>query len=471
MKYTFLIFSFFLFTSTSLNAQFSTPGINIETGVIAGEGENLPFWLLSNRYGMHTNDSNQAFGRFSIKQEIDKDKVFSYAYGLSTIGRLNNNSDFYFEEWYAELKFHFLKFEAGSKRKILGVQDHNLGSGGILWSGNARPLPEITLSTFDYVDVPYTSGYMQFNGGMSHGWVDDYPGIRDVWLHHKWLMLRSGGNLPIRITAGLHHFAQWGGYSDKYGQLGTDFKTFRRVFIANGGFEDSPEPEQINAVGNHLGSYNFRIDYNLKNYKTGFYWESIFEDNSGRKLRNLPDGLYGFSFKTNNKESIVNQFIFEYLTTDYQSGSPTVDTINNISNNGGDNYFRHSIYKMGWSSQLMTIGIPLISSPIYTNSDENVGVFVNNRVKALHFGLGGSFSMLDYKLLYTHSVNKGTYGTSFNPPYQDNSLLIALTFEDVWIEGSSFHVDFGIDVGEFYGNNYGLMLRWQYRFLENKQEK
>ena len=75
--------------------------------------------------------------------------------------------------------------------------------------------------------------------------------------------------------------------------------------------------------------------------------------------------------------------------------------------------------------------------------------------------------MLSYKLLYTHSLNKGTYSASFNPPYHDNSLIFALTFEDVWLENSSFHIDFGIDVGEFYGDNYGLMLRWEYRFLEN----
>ena len=168
MKFTSRIIGLFLFITININAQFDIPTIDLETGLIAGEGENLPFWLLSNRYGMHTNDPNQAFGRLSIEREVDKEKVFDYGYGLSTIGRLNNHSDFYFEEWYAELKIHFLKFEAGSKRKILGVQDHKLGSGGILWSGNARPLPEISLSTFNYIDVPYTFGYMQFNGGMSH---------------------------------------------------------------------------------------------------------------------------------------------------------------------------------------------------------------------------------------------------------------------------------------------------------------
>lgn len=204
MRNYIILAAFLLFVSIDLHAQLEVPDIDIETGVIAGGGENLPFWLLSKRYGVPANESNQAYSRFTIKQEFDKDKIFSAGYGLSMIGRLNNESDFYFEEWYADLKFYFLKLEAGSKRKAFGVHDQVLGSGGMLWSGNARPLPEISISTLDYVDVPYTSGFLQFNGGMAHGWMDDYPGIKDVWLHHKWLMLRGGGGVSnschCRIT-------------------------------------------------------------------------------------------------------------------------------------------------------------------------------------------------------------------------------------------------------------------------------
>ena len=458
----------FSFLPIVLNAQLKCPDIEFETSVIAGKGENLPFWLLSNRNGALTNDLNQALSRFSIKQELDKDKVFSIAYGLSAIGRVNNNSDLYFEEFYVDLKYHFLRLELGSKRKTYGVQDQSLSSGGILWSGNARPIPEISLNTLDYIDVPYTSGFLQFNGGMSHGWLDDYPGIKNVWLHHKWLMIKGGGNSPVHLTAGLHHFAQWGGYSDKYGQLATDLETMWEIFIANNANENSPLHEQLNAPGNHLGSYNLKIDYTLKDSEFGIYWESIFEDNSGRKLRNFPDGLYGLSIKSTKTQGFLNQFIFEYLATDNQSGLPTIDTINNIPTTGGDNYFKNGIYLMGWSTHLMTIGTPLISSPIYTETEVDQGVFVNNRVRALHFGLGGCHKSMDYKFLYTHSLNKGTYSSGFDPPNHDNSLLIALSFEDVWMEGSSFQLDFGMDIGEFYGNNYGLMLSWKKRVGGNQ---
>lgn len=119
----------------------------------------------------------------------------------------------------------------------------------------------------------------------------------------------------------------------------------------------------------------------------------------------------------------------------------------------------------------MTIGTPLISSPIYTASEESYGAIINNRVRAFHIGLGGSHKAINYKLLYTHTLNKGTYSSSFNPPYNDNSVLISLSFEDFWIENSSLHIDFGIDIGEFYGNNYGLMISWKKSFRENLSEK
>jgi hypothetical protein len=450
------ILLFFIF-SIQLYSQSEDLEYSFQTGVALSSGENLPFWLLSNRYGQLSNDHNQLFGKFSLKRDLQEDKRFDIAYGISMNGRLDNNSDFYFEEWYARVKYRFLRLDMGSVRKSFGVQDTELSSGGILWSGNARPLPEISLSTNHYVDVPYTQGFIQFDGGMSHGWFDDYPGIKDVWLHHKWLMIKIGGQSRVHLTGGLHHFAQWGGVSDKYGVLASNLPTFWKVFIGNGGNENSPVPEQINAAGNHLGSYNFRFDYSLENRDLGFYWESVFEDNSGRKLRNFPDGLYGFSIK-NNRKSLISGILFEFLATDNQSGPVIIDSASNIPPTGGDNYFRHYIYSMGWSSHLMTIGTPFITSPIYNLQNDN------NRVRAVHLGLNGEFKSMKYKILYSFSNNMGTFGQPLSPSLTKNSFLVSLFIKDVFYQHSNLIFDYGMDFGGFQANVFGILLSWEVKF-------
>jgi Capsule assembly protein Wzi len=455
-----LIFTF----SVQLKAQIENLEYSFETGAVLSSGENLPFWLLSNRYGQLSNDPNQIFGKFSLKQELQEDKRFDIAYGISLNGRLDNNADAYFEEWYARVKYRFLRLDIGSIRKSYGVQDRELSSGGILWSGNARPLPEISLSTNHYIDIPFTNGLIQFNGGMSHGWFDDYPGIKDVWLHHKWLMIKFGGESRMHFTGGLHHFAQWGGISEEYGVLASNLPTFWKVFIGKGGNENSPVPEQINAAGNHLGSYNFRIDYSLESFDLGLYWESVFEDNSGRRLRNFPDGLYGFNIKTKNQKSLISNVLVEFLATDNQSGPIVIDSLTNIPPTGGDNYFRHYIYSMGWSSHLMTIGTPFISSPIYKKTGDNEVYFDNNRIRAVHCGLNGMIKSLNYKVLYSHSVNKGTFGQPFIPSLTNNSIQVSFLLKNIIFEHSVFHLEYAMDIGEFEGNNFGLLLSWEIKF-------
>ena len=79
--------------------------------------------------------------------------------------------------------------------------------------------------------------------------------------------------------------------------LPKDIKAFWDIFTAGAGSKDSPVNEKLNALGNHLGSYNVRLDLHLRKFKAGLYWQSIFEDNSGRKLRNGEDGLWGLSIR------------------------------------------------------------------------------------------------------------------------------------------------------------------------------
>ncbi|MFW5872439.1 MAG: capsule assembly Wzi family protein [bacterium] len=459
LKYQ-LLFSVILISQGNYG-QMDSLSIKFETGAVAGQGENLPFWLQTNRFGILDNDLSQAYGRLSLTGPFDPERNISLSYGLTLAGQISDNSDLYPEEYFAALKFHFLVLEAGARKKYFRDYPHEIGSGDMIWSGNSRPIPEISLSTFNFVDVPFTSGWLLFDAGLSHGWMDDFPGVEDVLLHHKWFSLKTGDQYPLQLTMGLQHFAQWGGYSSYYGEMPVSFEAYWKVLIASGGISDSPDNEQINAIGNHIGSYQIALDYDFSEQTVGLNWQHIFEDNSGRRLKNFPDGLYSLWFKSEDDEDFISQAVIEFIATDNQSGRRRSDTtINTPPPTGDDDYFRNYIYLMGWTQDLRTIGTPFITSPVFHSDEDDPDRVINNRVRAMHIGFGGNLGFMKYKILYSHTINKGRYRIEFNPAAIDNMLLVNLNKEDLFIDNSIIHFEFGFDRGDFYGNNIAFMLRW-----------
>ena len=69
---------------------------------------------------------------------------------------------------------------------------------------------------------------------------------------------------------GFVHEAIWAGNVSNYGNQPSSIKDFFKVFIA----ADEPIREgqdHANALGNHLGIWDFVYQYNSKNYTTKFY--------------------------------------------------------------------------------------------------------------------------------------------------------------------------------------------------------
>mgnify|MGYP006304883785 CR=1 FL=1 len=154
---------------TSLEAQFDSLRMEMETAVTGGTGDNLPFWLQSNRYGSIANESWQGNVRARIYDPVNAQRRISGYYGFSFVGGLHEDPRVYAEEWYGGLKLGFMRVEAGARKRILRDYFHENGSGDLIWSANHRPIPEIILSTYDYADIPFTRGWLQFNTGISHG--------------------------------------------------------------------------------------------------------------------------------------------------------------------------------------------------------------------------------------------------------------------------------------------------------------
>ncbi len=471
----FLFFSVFLSSFTFTRAQvIKIPHYSVETSITLSGGRQTPFWLVSDQYGLITPNKFNGLLKLGLKTEIPAEKKVAWDYGIEIVNRQGNGNALYLHQAYIRLKCYFINLQAGSIEEKFGDQDSVLSSGGLLWSGNARPMPKISIVINRYTPIPYTKGYLEFMGGISHGWFGDNRFVNNIWLHHKYLYLQAGGKLPVNIHYGLHHFAQWGGQStdSAVGNLPGRIEDFKRIFLAKGGDGIAPMPDQIYVLGNHLGSRNFGLDINLNRLKTGIYWQTIFEDRSGWYWGNRNDGLWGIYLHLKEENHLINGLVYEFINTTDQSGTHVAYWLLNgvryytpvnggaIHVSGGnDDYFNHYYYRYGWTYHDMTIGTPFITSPAISNNNESESEYIpNNKITGHHMGFEGEYRNIHYIWFFTYYVNYGTNAYPFDVPLSQFSMLIQAQFRDIlpWDMIAGF--SFGYDRGKMYGNNTGLKI-------------
>lgn len=468
MKNRVRLFLFFLFSLLTIQKNHSQnlklPSYTFETGSTVSVGHETPFWLISNQYGLITPNKFNAWLKAGFASKLSETKTIDYDYGIELINRYSNQNTFYLSQGYIRMKLWFINIQGGKLEEKFGNQDSSLSSGGLLWSGNARPMPKITINIPKYIAIPYTKGLLEFKGGISHGWFGDQPFAKNYWLHHKYIYIRFGGDLPIHFHFGMHHFAQWGGESkdSTVGKLPSGFKDFEEIFLAKSGqgSTSSPWTEWYNRIGNHIGSKNFGIDLDLKKYKTGVYWQTIFEDGSGRAYRNISDGLWGIYIHSKNKNNLINGFLYEFLKTTNQSGPYNLnpyDPNDTHEYGGNDNYFNHGIYQAGWTYDNMTIGTPFITSPTLFRGDQN-DYIRNNKVVAHHLAFEGVYHHFHFKMFYTHSQNYGTNYYPFASVKTQHSAMLQTNLVKTLPWGFDLKVTLGVDKGEMYGNNGGVVI-------------
>ena len=151
-----------VYISTSAYSQFiKIPDYSIETGAIASAGKQTPFWLMSNQYGLISPKKYNALIRLGLKTNLSATKNIDYDYGLDVVDRQSNRTNkLYLHQAYLRLKLYFVNFQVGSIEEKFGNQDSSLSSGGLLWSGNARPMPKVSILVPEYTAVPFTRGIL-----------------------------------------------------------------------------------------------------------------------------------------------------------------------------------------------------------------------------------------------------------------------------------------------------------------------
>jgi len=415
---------------------------------IAGSGQHAPFLIQTNGHG---NISDAPFsGNITAgiyKRATRPSRWFDYDFGVVLTGRFDTErSTGYFNLLYAHTRLYIVDITAGIKPLICGSQNPELSMGGLLFSGNAHPVPRISIGIDEYIPFPGLFGYLEVKGGLSHGWfadnsrLDPSTGTRDALLHYKFIGIRVGGRLPVNLSYEFHHAAQWGGTSPIRGTFSTSWDSFRHVFVAGAG--GTTLSDQLNAEGNHIGFQELALTAQWSQWRITAYWQTLFEDMSAKFIgfTNYTDGLWGLSIRQ-SQWPFLHSFTYEFLNTTGQDG-PWHDR-DGLIYGGRSDYYTNSSYPQGWTHFGRTIGNPFMQPD-------------NNRVRVHLAGIAGDIYGFQYRLLASYARNWGRYA---KPKESHNTALMLEVKKHV---PQAWGLDFGIrlaaDIGDQYGNRFGAMI-------------
>ena len=379
--------------TTAQNFQFS--GNFTAKGIVFSADES-PFWFHNNQRGRLNEISNiSTFASGLIRYQFSENSRFLIGAGvLYQDGYLDG---FQLDESFIGFENSWLEITAGRRQMKELYKGLSATNENILWSLNARPLPGISIKTTRPVYFLPDAG-LAFEAGLEEFITDDDRFVRDVRIHHKSFNLIFSKIRNFEFNVGLHHFVQWAGTSPEFGKLPGSFEDYLRVVSGMGTGEEIGGGNEVNGLGNHLGSYIAGIKTSVGNYNINIIYNHLFEDGSGMRLGNTPDGRYSLFIEDEKPGKWIDAFMYEFYYTKHQSFTSS-------GTDGKDNYFNNNLYRSGWTYENRILGLPFIFL------DEDRFRVANNNVVAHHIGLSGiAFSSFPYKVLSRYRQNYGAKG-------------------------------------------------------------
>lgn len=489
---------------------------------LTSSGDNAPFWLVSKQQGLYSLDKSSGLARYGLSYSSSLGQgAFSYELTADVTTGYNSVHSFGVQQLFAELSWKNLVLTVGSKEQFAEQRSSSLlregssfaaaalnrdfsnlyydkftdiGCGGLLYSGNSMPVPQVRLELPRYVDVPYTRGWLKARGHIAYGIFLDGDFQRDftrgnsitryaenVLFHSKALFFKVGrpDKFPVTFEGGLEMYSQFGGDVYRHGDgkvvsMPARVTDFLKALVPWSGSDDTPLDEQTNISGNQIGNWHAALTLHLAPVDVRFYGEHLFEDFSqlffieyqsnreGKKrLIYYPWRDFLAGVRVTNKSGVlpfVANLQYEFLSTYDQSGALYHDPTSTLKEqmDGVDDYYNHGIYP-GWHYWGMGIGNPLVVSPVYNENGSLV--FSGNRVVAHHVGVNGEFGSLPlaYRLKYTYSENWGTYHNPYSEKKYTNSLLLDIAYTPGKGEWGGV-LSVGCDRSNLVGNNWGVLL-------------
>lgn len=461
----------------------STLTYRVEASGNVSNGTYAPLWLSANRYGLSSVEPNSGYVRAGLSFNKNLRHYWKVQAGVDIAATTNQTADFVVQQAFADVSWRFLKLSIGSKERpgFPLCKNERLSSGMMVEGANAHPVPQVRGEIADYVAIPGTRGWLSLKGHIAYGiftdnnWQEGFvsPGDtygKNIHYHSKSIMCRIGNRkkLPAEFEFGILMAAQFAGdqlrkNKDGSSELITDMpdglKNFIKAFIPMSGGSDTPWGDQVNVEGNHLGSWNFALNYYLKDWKFRVYLEHYFDDHSQMfwEYGRWKDGQLGIEV-TLPKNRWVSTVLWEGLSTKDQTGPILYDGFAGSMDyqvSASDNYYNNYCYQ-AWQHWGQGMGNPLLPGPIY-NKDGKI-TFKSNRVRAQHLGLEGQpTTEWGYRVLISFARYWGTYSVPLDKQRKQFSSLYEMTYSPQWAKGWSAAVSMGLDRGNYLGNSTGGM--------------
>lgn len=469
---------------------------------------NTPLWLNANKYGLSSLKEGNGYLRAAVERplSVDENRKWGIGYSIDLVGAMGHTSHFIVQQAYVEGRWLHGVLSVGAKNRKMELKNDSLSSGSQTLGKNARPVPQVRLALEDYWTIPLTKGWLHLKGHVAYGrmtddnWQHDFTSRQskyadDVLYHSKAGYLKIGNEevfCPWSFEVGLEMASLFGGESYQmrngemtlYAKGGTGLGDYWRAFIPGGAESVEEGTAYENAEGDQLGSWVARLNYDGDLWGFSLYMDKFFEDHSAmfqvdydgygtgdewneRKkhhylLYDFKDWMLGGELRFNQGTWLQN-VVFEYLYTKYQSGPIYHDHTQGLSTHigGADNFYNHYIYS-GWQHWGQVIGNPLYRSPLY-NTDGTISI-ENNRFMAFHLGFAGApQENVTYRILTTYQEGWGTYQNPYTRKRHNISCLLETTYRPIsshkWLQGTSITLGLGADFGSILdGPNYGGQL-------------
>ena len=333
------------------------------------------WWLEKNNFGMNPSalDLEIDWQLNTIKTEYKSHFVYQ------------KSNQLYFKESYIKHNFSnqtFLRLGL-YYRDFSKYLNDELSSGSMLISKNAQPMPKIG---FVASKTLRRNKNYSFDFGIAHGFFDksgrgfDNFYIKAPFLHEKFLYLNIHKN-QRKMGIGIVHEAIWSGSTPELGQQPNTLKDFFKVFIsADGEYIDGPH---ANALGSHLGIWDFYYQINTDEKIMKFYYQHFFEDTSSLRFANSIDGLWGIELENYIPNT---NLLIEYLDTTHCCYNPPYQD---------DNYYANFQYVAGWTHKNFVLGNPFI---------RNTAAF-RELIKVFHIGMKIDASSHYFKIQSSRKIN------------------------------------------------------------------
>lgn len=451
--------------------------LSTEASGTFSSGDFAPLWLSSNKYGMVSPYANSGYERVGVFRPIEADssRKWRIGYGLDLTLSQNAQSTFFIQQAFADFRYKAIGLRIGQKQREVAFRNNNLTSGGLSLGINARPLPMIDFYT-DYFRV---AKWWKWRVNLAYGWAFDGSWQKD-WIgnpdkfrytsnylyHEKSLFWRFGreDKFPLFFDIGLQMQCQFGGTTynppmDRISQedhkhvltSSSGFDAYLNALIPFIGAGDPTDGSEKNVEGNVTGSYIMALTWkDPHGWQVRGYFERFMEDHSQLTVQyGIYDHLLGVDAIL-PKNRFVSHALVEHLSTKDQAGSVYHDPTDNMPLKiaGRDNYYNHHL-SPGWSYYGMSMGTPLLISPIY-NETGNVTTyhklsFLSNRTRAWHLGLDGNpTEEFSWKILATWTRDWGCYDSPYEDVFHQQHYLFEVGYAPRQISGWDFRLSVGI---------------------------